>query len=545
MDPAYPSPLASNFPTLNTGTVTVANGQDLPTPPLVQMQPWVPFVTITGGSSVEVTVHVPPSTTTDAAGSAVVVAAPPSVVTGITGGVAVTLSAPDDGITAETSMFVITPSDGRAPFTLHAISTPGKPVTETGVSVVGGTVVTVTPAPTTFATDVGGRLTTSTMTPAPVVTTTGGSTVSFTRVTTPGKLITTLLATTINGTPTTISTVLTITPTPSPGMSTTTPDSSTNTRTVPGSTLATYLAASFLPTLLAVALSIPVAAIDANAKRFAPFRALASPHGAAGPELTARYGAVPTPAQARRLLRQPVPLVSTALVWLSRLLAPLAAEAVGFKLHGVCSQRSITGCAIAFSITPGPAYALMAIMAAMAVLLLVLAVLLRRWETGLAAEPWSVVGGAVLVLERRFRWMLEGVGEPSEAELEALFREGRFRLAEFATMDLDEEGPAWEYGIVPDWEGAKAVRRDGWPVSAPKGRNVPFLALTYTARSVFISMLLGLMALIVYYSLNWEDNGFELFMSSQAFGVKFFFAALGNVITSFWTSFYTSKSSSP
>lgn len=56
-----------------------------------------------------------------------------------------------------------------------------------------------------------------------------------------------------------------------------------------------------------------------------------------------------------------------------------------------------------------------------------------------------------------------------------------------------------------------------------------------------MTMLVGVVALLVYYHLLQEDNPFELFMDSQAFGVKFLFAAVGTCITFFWTSFFQSK----
>ncbi|KAK0732034.1 hypothetical protein B0H67DRAFT_566481 [Lasiosphaeris hirsuta] len=70
--------------------------------------------------------------------------------------------------------------------------------------------------------------------------------------------------------------------------------------------------------------------------------------------------------------------------------------------------------------------------------------------------------------------------------------------------------------------------------------HVPFFALTYRCRAMFIALLLPLMALLTYYHLLHTDNALELFMDSQTFGVKFLFAAVGGVIALFWASFFTS-----
>ncbi|KAK3370609.1 hypothetical protein B0H63DRAFT_403175 [Podospora didyma] len=321
---------------------------------------------------------------------------------------------------------------------------------------------------------------------------------------------------------------------------------------LPGINEAQYFMGTFLPTLIAVALAAPISIIDLNAKLFQPFQAMASPYGASGPDaMTLRFAGIHGVVSPLTLVAQgqPVSLVTTLLLWLSWLLAPLAAEAVGIKVHGTCSHLSITGCGIQIGVSPQPAYALVGVLGAMMLLLVILVFLLRRWETGLHSNPWSLAAMASLSLNSRLRDPLVRAGEPTDDELDAMFHHGRFQLGAFSGSAEGEEGKehqTFEYGIVPLLDGTVGVdagsltpQRNSF-IQAASRRRVPFLALTYTWRATFVAFLLALMALIIYYHLLREDNAFELFMDSQAFGVKFLFAALGGIITYFWSSFFMS-----
>lgn len=608
-------------------TPTLPNGGGLGDPlPQIEVPTSVPAsVTvdiIVGGTTSTVVVTPPPTTTVNSVGSTVVTTPPPETVVGVVGGTTTKSVKVDDGLTADTRTIVTTAASGST-VTLVAVSTPGKPVTETVTSVVGGTVSTVTPPPVTTVTDIGGGvLSTITLTPAPYVTTVGGQTTTFTRVTTPGRVITTVVPTTINGTPTTVPTVLTITPTPTTRwiVPTASPkggaDGIPGGRALPGISSWQYFLGTFMPTLLAICVTAPVAAVDLNAKLFQPFHALALADGADGPDsMTLRFTGLRAVFTSVSLFVRghPVPLITTSLVWLSWLVAPLASEAIGFKVHGECDHLSIAGCGIAFGVSPAPAKALIAVMAAMLLLLAVLTIMLHRWETGLYSNPWSVAGIAALSLCDDLRAPLvrmrgdattnlsNGV-DPTEADLDALFAHGRFRLKLFHVPradldDLDARDPdvdsvlgekeraamgaaAWsignggraprhrrrpstDYGIVPLWGyGGDTASTIGMPSGCSVGtgtvltectaldkekahatppRQVPFVALTYTGRGIFVTILVGIAVLLIYYHMLHEDNAFELFMDSQAFGVKFLFAAMGTCITFFWASFFQSE----
>src|SRR3569833_2087088 len=567
----------------------LASAEAVPTPQLAPL-PSMP-------SSRTVDVVVGATTTTFLATGA---AQRPQTVEAIFGGQTTRSVVVDDGLVAETSTLVT--AVGGTLVTLLAITTPGRAVTETSVSTKGGTTLTVTPPPTTITTDLGGgQIVTTTSTPPPYVTTTGGSTTTLVWTTTPGRLLTTAVATTIDGTPTSLLTVLTVTPTPSTRWTTpsATPSSAgpasgdgygssngTAERVLPALDAVKYFAGNFLPTLIAVALAVPVGIIDLNAKLLQPFRTLAMDggsattvaaavggsvgDGAAGSDtLTVRFGggflgipAVPTPISQAFRGGQPVPQVTSMLMWLSWMLAPLAAEAISFKLHGTCSRTDPAGCGIELGVSPGPTFALVVVLALMLALLIALTLLLRGWDTGLYAHPWSPAGGAARARGRGRGDQLRRTGdEPTEKDLVDLFAHGRFRLETSVADDVSDDHrekcydyhARHEYGIVPVSSGsgsdfynhndinitgqARAVEGDG---QSAKKTHMPFPALTYTWQGVFTAALLGLMALLIYYDRLHEYNSFEQFMDSETFGVKFLFAALGTAISTFWTSFFQS-----
>lgn len=47
-------------------------------------------------------------------------------------------------------------------------------------------------------------------------------------------------------------------------------------------------------------------------------------------------------------------------------------------------------------------------------------------------------------------------------------------------------------------------------------------------------LLCGLLSLIIYYQLSRADNGFERFMDTQGFGVRFLFTAIDVLLKLYW-----------
>jgi len=553
--------LGANAVGTTTTKTDIAGTAPEPEPPLVTETMLTGGITTT--AIITGTVTQAPQTTTDPAGIPIIITPPPvlttQTVTGIIGASAVSVVRTDDGLTAETS--TITAIISSSLVTLLSVYTPGRPITETLVSVVGGTVSTVTPSPTTFVTSLsGGVLTTITSTPAPYIITTGGSTTTMTQTRTPGHIVTTDIITLVHGTPTTIKTVMTITPTPTsqtPLPTGTGKPGSENTRVrvLPGFTPAQYFAVTYLPTFIAAFLAIPFNMINTNAKLMQPLHNLATrTKGGRGSDTLnldfgGFFGFTTSFSQAFRH-GEPLPLLTDVGTWLSSLLAPMAAEAIGFKVHGICTHLNISGCGITPGISLLPMTVLLVLVVALMMLLVGLMLLLRRWETGVHADPWGLAAVASLSLSSSLRARFDGE-QLSDADLKRKLERERFRLAIFDVGAeshgawYDNWGPCYEYGILPveDTDTPYALWRSTATIAAgaeleSRPRHIPFLALTYISRILFTAALLGLMALLAYYHQPLPDNAFELFMDSQGFGVRFLFALIGTAIAIFWRSFF-------
>ncbi|KAK0644615.1 hypothetical protein B0T16DRAFT_417988 [Cercophora newfieldiana] len=557
-DPLIEPDQSFNIKVVTTASVSTTT---IPASPVLK-----PVISITGGTTTIVVITTsitpPPRTSTNSAGSTVVFSQSPvqtvQTFTGVVGAQTVQGVVTDDGLTPETS--TITAVMSGSSVTLLSVYTPGRPITETLVSVVGGTVLTITPSPTTFVSNLGGGiLTTITSAASPYITTMGGTTTTMTQTRTPGRIVTTDMTTVVNGTSTTMKTIVTITPTPTtrtapPAGTGGSGTNSTRVRVLPGFTPAQYFAVTYLPTFIAACLAVPFGIINTNAKLMQPFHNLATrPNGGLGSDtLNLDFGGflgVATSFTQAFQHGEPIPLLTDLGAWLSSLLAPLAAEAIGFKVHGICTHLNIAGCGITPGVSPAPATALLVLLVALMMLLVGLTLLLRRWETGVHADPWGLAAVASLSLSASLRPRFGG-GELSDEDLKQKLGEERFQLAIFDT-EAESRGlwndwePCYEYGIVPvadtdaphtPWRGNSTIAAASKSKSRP--RHIPFLALTYASRIIFTAALLGLMALLAYYHQPLGNTAFELFMDSQGFGVRFLFALLGTAIAIFWRSFF-------
>lgn len=436
------------------------------------------------------------------------------------------------------------------------------------------TVIT-TPPPRLTTSKVDGTLTTFAITTTP----TGSEPISFTVVSTIGGTLTTItttpsaskVVTTVSGTRSTI------TSTPSPSTRTSTRDGTTKTLesiATPAPTLtrpntelkeynvntAEYFLGKFLPTLLATILAIPLRIIDLNAKLYQPFYALNADNGALGAQsMTLHFSGLNDFTKPFSLLfgGHPIPFVTSLILWTSSLTVPLAAEALGLKIHGRCHADSIKGCALDLGVSPGPTRALLAVLALVVVLLLILLVLAWRRESGLHANPWSIAGIASLARCRDVR-----VHSSKEASIRKDVAEKRYGFGFFR----NEEGRA-EYGIVmyddagrnlredqnPEaWDGVshaeEATRRGVNSTAQTQRKRLPFMALGYPWRIAFLVFLLGLFVVVLIYHisvLRGTTSHFKAFMNSHNFGARFLFASVGVVITLAWLSFFVSTLTPP
>ncbi|KAL1910847.1 hypothetical protein Sste5344_003390 [Sporothrix stenoceras] len=418
------------------------------------------------------------------------------------------------------------------------------------VSMSGGSLVTIvrTRPPTTIVTSLSGHLTTFVSTPPPstMLSTEASSTMVSTSVSTPASSSPDRNQPTPSNSPTVIVTTQVFHLQP-----------------------AHYFLATFLPAFIAVLLSLPLRVIDVNAKMYLPFNALSGSsrhHNARGSEsLTLDFSgivsSISAPVSAAWNYGEPVPLLTTTLVALSSLMAPLATEALGIKLHGSCSVTNESGCAGALGVSPAPAYVLVGLLALMVALLLALVVLLQRWRTGVRANPWNLAGIAALtacptLLPTNARQRSRAVA--TEKSLRRALEDKRLALGFYETAHGHEA-----FGIVPFHEVA---HRDDGNDSDDDGNNLhlgghidddapsgqPFLALTVAYRAAFAIFLAALLVLVLVYHIVAAGAGgaagtvdptatsFGDWVATNSFGVRFAMAALGVAVSFCWTTLFLS-----
>ncbi|KAF4856991.1 hypothetical protein CGCSCA4_v000029 [Colletotrichum siamense] len=469
------------------------------------------------------------------------------------------------------------PTAGFSPISLTLVSETGgitgvfttiDPLETTKTTIDGKeTTITRTPGPRTFTSVSGGTLTTMTI----VTTPTGTMALSFTVITTIGGTLSTIIST---PTPTTFTTsvsgtlrTITSTPSPTTRLSTIKPSTTLITSTTKptatdspdrviteiekfGFTNGDYFVGKFLPIILAVMIAVPLRIIDLSAKLYQPFHALAREGGSLGKSsMTLQFDGWKgflTPFESL-LQGHPVPFITTLIILCSSLLAPLATEAIGMKLHGTCKITAIDGCGIQLGVSPVSSYALVALIAFIVFLLLVLLFFLRTWETGLHANPWSIAGISSLARNSDIRSHQIDFKASAKAMREKRYGFGYFEnnlgRDEYGIIYCDDSAQSLQgataSGAIPaDDELTGTYQRD---IAKKSRKPVPFIALTWWWRLGFIFFLTALFIIILYYHLTLGvRTSFKDFMDSQTFGVRFFFAALGVTIIFCWESIFIS-----
>lgn len=253
------------------------------------------------------------------------------------------------------------------------------------------------------------------------------------------------------------------------------------------------------------------------------------------------------------------------------ILAPLSSEAFFVSVTGNCGANSEGGCYAAWGTYPVFVRILQGILAFIAVLLTLLIVFNYRRTSGVYAEPLSIVGLAVLLYKSPLLKELRTLDSmASEQEVEALLKHKRFAISEFSADDTTHC-----YGIIPvdpDSErdfvlnenvaGKMGVysavgqstdqfgRFDNEPALSANSNNThqkkassKFWKEAGQKAFYFVSFILfgGLLALISYYHWTGPDpntglaSGFENFMSSEGFGVRFMMTSLGVVVKIVWS----------
>ncbi|KAF5666373.1 hypothetical protein FHETE_6257 [Fusarium heterosporum] len=263
---------------------------------------------------------------------------------------------------------------------------------------------------------------------------------------------------------------------------------------------ANYFLGKFVPPMLAVMLSIPARVIDYNAQLFQPFYAMNQVDGALGSEsMNLHFSGWAGMMKPVNILLEghPVPFITMLIVLFSALLAPIASEAIGFKLHGQCKINAFEGCAPALGVSPLSSRILLAILGLTIILLCALLFFLRKFNTGLYANPWSVAGIASLASNRDIRPQKD-----TERKIEKEMAEKRYGFGFF-----ENRAGKTEYGIVLYDDAGENLQHENF-LSDPNSVD------------------------------DEVSSSFKNFMNSQTFGVRFLFAAFGVIISFSWTAFF-------
>ncbi|KAK3985152.1 hypothetical protein QBC44DRAFT_405464 [Cladorrhinum sp. PSN332] len=342
-----------------------------------------------------------------------------------------------------------------------------------------------------------------------------------------------------------------------------------------------YFVGFFLPTLLAVVLTIPIRMIDMAAKQFQPWRALTHGHGSLAKEslclrTSGWHGII---SSFTALAQGQVLMFLTMLLTLaSIILVPLSAEAVALKLHGNCTKMDFTGCAMTLGVFPVPARATIVLLAFMVVIMVLILLALHNWRTGVVVNPWTIAGVASLSSNPELRdaftslptgWQGQKINH--KRLLEA-FEDKAFKLGYYfsnrnngkpeygvmvtRTEEIDRDAPVAQRDDT-DGEGStisaaestrssslKSARETNKHQDAGKKKverhRLPFLMLSYTGRIAFLLPLTGVLIIILYWNFTGGDTPFNNFMMAQSFGVRALFTLIGVGISFFWSSFFSS-----
>jgi len=290
--------------------------------------------------------------------------------------------------------------------------------------------------------------------------------------------------------------------------------------------------AYMLPTLAASLLAIFWKTIALHVASLEPFHQMARPAGStASKSLFGRYSGF-------RATRAMLPALAMGLVLSSSLVTALASEAWSLRLVGDCGPDDNEGCVPVVQVVTQVVHAIQAALALMVILAAVFAFALRRWSTGVFADPRSILGIATLAQSITLRRVFSSFDRVTSMK-EMKSRIGHSPVALGAETSIDMVSS--EYGmLISDqadlWRLNEEPKRDQDTSSATPGiMPTPRVVFVIAGLAVF---LLGLEALVIYYLVTDSDTGFENFMSGQSFGPRFLFTICGIVISFAWVHIF-------
>ncbi|KAK3385815.1 hypothetical protein B0H63DRAFT_560325 [Podospora didyma] len=310
-----------------------------------------------------------------------------------------------------------------------------------------------------------------------------------------------------------------------------------------------YLMASVIPVLLGTLFSIPLQVFSSSLSSILPFRALGYWCGALAEDslfLSRSHSFLMSPIISWRFLRRfrdPLPLMNTLVVSLSMILVPLSSEVIRLEFTTECGKNKLqmppfqeSSCAFGLRKVGTPMRVAEGLLVTIAILVIGIGLVLARWRTGVAAEPWSIASMASLLSKHEggLRSLVRSIPSSAGGEkTRAASDEGRrFRLGfdKAEVPDRDSRNQP-RYGIVEVITPAKDNKpiqptvRDPptrKPVVPPSWKRPWYITATTKEHIIQVIALVttNLLILILYYENTILDTPFEAFMDSQSFGVR-------------------------
>ncbi|KAL1647114.1 hypothetical protein SLS58_002885 [Diplodia intermedia] len=302
-------------------------------------------------------------------------------------------------------------------------------------------------------------------------------------------------------------------------------------------TLPHYILGTYVPTLAAVLYGILWSTILSGIAETAPFFRLARPGGATAKE------SVLLPYQSGGLWdlvvggikhRDWLVLAGTAASGAVSVAIALAAGVLFVGVEGACRETGRgADCRRYLAVDRRLAWAECGVLVVVMAVVVALGFAVRRRSSGLCAEATSVAGVAALM------------GSPAAVARmrEAVEREGEGGVASEARFGIgvawDKAVGGWTYGFTvvdaAEHEKAATPMLCGEGDGEAAGGSVLPLLLRPAMLAVFQLVLLGLLAILLYYWLNGVSSPLEDFLNSQTLGPKLMMSCFGIVIRTWWS----------
>ncbi|KAI5819333.1 hypothetical protein BZA77DRAFT_305147 [Pyronema omphalodes] len=306
-----------------------------------------------------------------------------------------------------------------------------------------------------------------------------------------------------------------------------------------------FFSGQYLPTIIAVLLSMLWKVIDTDIKRIEPFYQLSDPLGTTSEALTKNLlfdNAYFIPFQAARR-RQWIVLLS-AIVYnpLLALMQFLSTSAISirvekkcdpFATHRTCGDPFLASNKVMAKVFQG-------VVVAIILAILSIIYLQAKRKSLLYAEPWSLLGLATLAAD--WQAMKESFGKIDLADSEEEFNRKiavqgcRYRLVHSKYRENDHLGI--EVAVNP-FEKAET---EDIPLNPPRSKTALARVVKKVDRPLMVSnmflfgftmFLMGTLVLVTVYRYT-HKKAFEEFMSTEKLGVKVFFLILGVTIRCGW-----------